>query len=327
MKEFSNSLSKVNRLIEAVHERIIAGCLSAGDNLPSINEMSREFGVSRDTVFKAYSELKKRGVIDSTPMKGYYVKDKVHHVLLLLDTYSPFKEILYRNLVENLRDLEYRVDVLFHQYNERLFRTIIRDSAGHYSYYLVMNFSNDRFSEELKAIPADKLLLLDFGNFDKGNYSYLCQDFNQAFYDCLVEADECFAKYGKVVLFFPKELMHPASAIDYFVKYCNGRKFEYEVLHRGVEEKDISKGCAYICLKQPDLVDLVRGCERLNYRVGEEVGILVYNDMPVLEIIEGGITSVSVDFAVMGQKAADFIKSGERIQKVLPTRLILRNSL
>lgn len=303
------------------------GRLIVGDNIPSINEMSKESGVSRDTVFKAYSELKQRGVIDSTSTKGYFVKEKLYNVLLLLDTYSPFKETLYRNLTENLGNNDYKVDVLFHQYNERLFKMILRESIGRYSYYLVMNFSNDHFSEELKAIPTDKLLLLDFGNFDKGDFSYLCQDFNQAFYNCLTAADERLSRYRKIILFFPKELMHPASSLDYFVRYCTDRKSDFEVIHRDPTEKDIRAGSAYICLKQQDLVNVVRACNRYNYKVGEDIGILMYNDMPVLEIIKKGISSISIDFAQMGEKAAGFIKSQQKIQEYLPTRLVLRNSL
>lgn len=327
VKKFSNSISKVNQIIDSVSEQIIDGRLVVGDDLPSINEMSKRLGVSRDTVFKAYTELKQRGLIDSTSTKGYFVKEKIYNVLLLLDTYSPFKETLFRSFTENLEANDYKVDVLFHQYNERLFKTILRDSIGRYSYYLIMNFSNDRFSEELNAIPEDKLLLLDFGNFEKGNFSYICQDFNQAFYDCLAAADERFRGYRKVILFFPKELMHPASAIDYFVRYCTDRKFDYEVIHHPPTEKDIRAGYAYICLKQQDLVTIVRSCNQHNYKVGTDIGILIYNDMPVLEIIKKGISSISIDFAEMGKKAAQFIKSQKKIQEFLPTRLVLRNSL
>lgn len=327
VKKFSNSISKVNQIIDSINERINTGSLSVGDDLPSINEMSKRLGVSRDTVFKAYTELKQRGLIDSTSTKGYFVKEKFYNVLLLLDTYSPFKETLFRNFTDHLEGNDYKVDVLFHQYNERLFKTILRDSIGRYSYYLIMNFSNDRFSEELNAIPADKLLLLDFGNFEKGNFSYICQDFNQSFYDCLAKADEQFSRYRKIILFFPKELMHPASAIDYFVRYCNDRKFEFEVIHQDPGEKDIQAGYAYICLKQQDLVSVIRLCNRYNYKVGKDIGILIYNDMPVLEIIKKGISSISIDFAEMGRKAAEFIKSQQKIQEFLPTRLVLRNSL
>lgn len=327
VKKFSNSISKVNQIIDSVHAGIIEGKLAVGDDLPSINEMSKQWGVSRDTVFKAYTELKQRGSIASTSTKGYFVREQISNILLLLDTYTPFKETLFRSFTENLPADGYKVDILFHQYNERLFKTILRDSIGRYSYYLIMNFSNDRFSEELNAIAADKLLLLDFGNFDKGDFSYLCQDFNQAFYDCLAEADERFRRYRKIVLFFPKELMHPASAIDYFVRYCKDRRFDFEVIHRDPAETDIRSGQAYICLKQQDLVRVVRMCNRYHYKVGEDIGILMYNDMPVLEIIKKGISSISVDFAEMGQKAAAFIQKKQKIQEFLPTRLVLRNSL
>ncbi len=327
VKKFSNSVSKVNQIIDLVSEQITDGRLSIGDDLPSINETSKQLGVSRDTVFKAYTELKQRGLIESTSTKGYFVKEKLYNILLLLDTYTPFKETLFRNFTQNLGNNDYKVDVLFHQYNERLFKTILRDSIGRYSYYLIMNFSNDCFSEELNEIPKDKLLLLDFGNFEKGDFSYICQDFNQSFYDCLAKADDRFRKYRKIILFFPKELMHPASAIDYFARYCTDRKFDYEVIHRDPTEKDIQIGYAYICLKQHDLVSVVRACNRCHYKVGEDIGLLVYNDMPVLEIIQKGISSISIDFAEMGQKAAGFIKSHQKIQEFLPTRLVLRNSL
>lgn len=324
---FSNSVSKVNTLIEVVNKMLIDGNLSEGDDLPSINEMSRQYGVSRDTVFKAYRELKQRGVIDATATKGYFVKGKLNHVLLLLDTYSSFKELLYTSLVDNLKDRTYKVDVLFHQYSERLFRTIIHDSLGRYSYYLVMNFRNDHFSPELGAIPEDKLLLLDFGNFDKGGLSYICQDFNQAFYDCLTEAKERLARYRKVVFFFPKKAMHPESAQGEVKRFCADSGMECEVVNREPRPEDIMPGAAYICITQLDLVKIVKVCNERGYQVGEDVGILVYNDMPVLEVIKKGISSVSIDFGRMGERAAEFIRSHERMQEYLPTRLILRNSL
>ena len=91
VKKFSNSVSKVNQIIDLVSEQITDGRLSIGDDLPSINETSKQLGVSRDTVFKAYTELKQRGLIESTSTKGYFVKEKLYNILLLLDTYTPFK--------------------------------------------------------------------------------------------------------------------------------------------------------------------------------------------------------------------------------------------
>ena len=44
--------------------------------LPSVNQIMNECQLSRDTVFKAYAELKKRGVVESVPNRGYFVYQK-----------------------------------------------------------------------------------------------------------------------------------------------------------------------------------------------------------------------------------------------------------
>ena len=112
--------------------------------MPSINQLSAQYGVSRDTVFKAFLDLRERGLIDSTPGKGYYVTSQVTNVLLLLDQYTPFKEALYNSFVRHL-PINYKVDLLFHQYNERLFNTILRESltAGGRGSFLFPNTLNN----------------------------------------------------------------------------------------------------------------------------------------------------------------------------------------
>ena len=184
--KFTHSTSKFKSLADGISLSIMQGELRTGDNLLSINEAKIYYKVSRDTVFKAYNELKRRRLIDSTPTKGYFVTGEVNHILLLLDTYSSFKQNLYHRFVADLPE-NYKVDLIFHQYYERLFETIVRESIGKYSMYVIMNFSNEQFSDTLKLIPSNKLLLLDFGNFEKSEYSYICQDFNESFFNCLNE--------------------------------------------------------------------------------------------------------------------------------------------
>lgn len=184
-KTFGQQSSKVTQLADTLSQAISMKKFREGDSLPSINQLSAEYGVSRDTVFKAFLDLRERGLIDSTPGKGYYVTSQVTNVLLLLDQYTPFKEALYNSFVKHL-PINYKVDLLFHQYNERLFNTIIRESVGKYNKYIVMNFDNEKFSMVLNKIHPTKLLLLDFGKFEKEKYSYICQDFDEAFYQALL---------------------------------------------------------------------------------------------------------------------------------------------
>lgn len=302
------------------------GDLKVGDNLKSINEASAHYNVSRDTVFKAYNELKRRGVIDSNPTKGYFVTGEVNHVLLLLDTYSSFKQNLYHRFAANLPE-NYKVDLIFHQYNEQLFETIVRESIGKYSMYVVMNFSNDHFSETLKSIPANKLLLLDFGNFEKSEYSYICQNFNESFYNCLNEGLDLLKKYSKLTFVFPEELCHPVSSIENFKKFCIDHQFEYEIQRKESDWKGVEAGTAYLCILSEDLVKIIKDADAAGLEIGTDIGLISYNDEAVLEVIKNGISSISVDFGLMGEKAALFVRTKHPVQEYLPTRLILRNSL
>jgi DNA-binding transcriptional regulator YhcF (GntR family) len=324
--KFTHSTSKFKSLADGISLSIMQGELRTGDNLLSINEAKIYYKVSRDTVFKAYNELKRRRLIDSTPTKGYFVTGEVNHILLLLDTYSSFKQNLYQRFVADLPE-NYKVDLIFHQYNERLFETIVRESIGKYSMYVIMNFSNEQFSDTLKLIPSNKLLLLDFGNFEKSEYSYICQDFNESFYNCLNDGIESLKLYKKLIFIFPEEICHPVSAIEYFIKFCLTQNFEYEVLRKESDWKGVERGTAYICILLEDLVKIIKAADSVGYIVGSDIGLIAYNDESILEVIKNGISSISIDFGLMGEKAARFITGKQTIQEYLPTELIVRNSI
>lgn len=324
--DFSHSRSKNKALADAVSAAIMHGELRVGDNLPSINEASAEFGVSRDTVFKAYKELKRRGLIDSNPQKGYFVRGEVHHVLLLLDNYSPFKQQLYKRFRSYLPD-NYKVDLIFHQYNQHLFETIIRESMGRYSMYAVMNFSNKQFSEVLKLIPNDKLLLLDFGGFEKSGYAFLCQDFDQALYDSLQSFRDALHKYHKMVLVFPEDNCHPVSAIDFFKRFAQDENFDCEIVRNPKQWKGVERGAFYLCIETDDLVRTIHEADRHGFELGKDIGLMAYNDDPILDVIKNGITSIGIDFGLLGEKAAEFILKRKLVQEYLPTSIRRRKSV
>ena len=64
---------KYIQIIEAVTNAIKQGKLKKGDAVFSINELSDEFLLSRDTVQKAYNLLRKKGVITAVKGKGFYI--------------------------------------------------------------------------------------------------------------------------------------------------------------------------------------------------------------------------------------------------------------
>ena len=60
---------------------------------------------------------------------------------------------------------------------------------------------------------------------------------------------------------------------------------------------------------------------------GEDFGLIAYNETPAYEVIDVGITSLSIDWDSMGMKAAEFVIDGEPIQECLPTDVRIRNSV
>ena len=299
---FGQQASKVTQLADALSQAISRKEFLEGDSLPSINQLSAQYGVSRDTVFKAFLDLRERGLIDSTPGKGYYVTSQVTNVLLLLDQYTPFKEALYNSFVRHL-PINYKVDLLFHQYNERLFNTILRESIGKYNKYIVMNFDNEKFSTVLNKINPSRLLLLDFGKFEKEKYSYICQDFDDSFYQALNLLKERLRNYHQLVFLFLCEIQED------------------------IENLIVRKRVAYIAIKQQDVVKVVKQGRLEGLKCGKDFGLLAYNDIPSYEVIDEGITSLSIDWEMMGNEAANFVLNNVPVQKFLPTEVRLRKSL
>ena len=322
---FGQQASKVTQLADALSQAISRKEFLEGDSLPSINQLSAQYGVSRDTVFKAFLDLRERGLIDSTPGKGYYVTSQVTNVLLLLDQYTPFKEALYNSFVKRL-PINYKVDLLFHQYNERLFNTIIRESVGKYNKYIVMNFDNEKFSTALNKINPARLLLLDFGKFEKSKYFYICQDFDESFYQALLTLEDKMHKYRQIVFLFSKGLKHPQSSKEYFIRFCEEQGFSYEI-QEDIENLVVQKGAAYIAIKQQDVVKVVKQGRLEGLKCGKDFGLLAYNDIPSYEVIDEGITSLTIDWEMMGNEAANFVLNDASVQKYLPTGVRLRKSL
>ena len=53
-----------------IHEEV----LSIGERLPSVRVLSEEKGISMGTAFQAYYHLEGKGLIESRPKSGYYVR-------------------------------------------------------------------------------------------------------------------------------------------------------------------------------------------------------------------------------------------------------------
>src|SRR3954468_8169738 len=105
--EFS-ATPKYQQLANCIIKAIETQKLQLDDVLPSINELSFEFEISRDTAEKGYRYLKKTGIIGSVPGKGYYIKstdiNRTTRIFLMFNKLSPHKKIIYDAFVATLSD-------------------------------------------------------------------------------------------------------------------------------------------------------------------------------------------------------------------------------
>lgn len=69
------------QLVDQVEKFILTGILSEGDKIPSVRSLSMELSVNPNTIQKAFSELDRRGLINSVPGKGCFVSDNAKKVL------------------------------------------------------------------------------------------------------------------------------------------------------------------------------------------------------------------------------------------------------
>jgi DNA-binding transcriptional MocR family regulator len=62
------------QVAEGLEKMISEDLLKIGDKLPSVRLLSEEYGISMGTAFQAYYHLEGKGLIESRPKSGYYVR-------------------------------------------------------------------------------------------------------------------------------------------------------------------------------------------------------------------------------------------------------------
>ena len=71
---FNTDDHKYMQVAGGLEKMIAEDVLRIGDKLPSVRMLSEEYGISMGTAFQAYYHLEGRGLIESRPKSGYYVR-------------------------------------------------------------------------------------------------------------------------------------------------------------------------------------------------------------------------------------------------------------
>jgi DNA-binding transcriptional regulator YhcF (GntR family) len=323
-------ISKYQQIVDELTLLIESGSLAVGDKVPSIEQISKFNQVAKETVVKAYRHLKARGIIDSSQKKGFYVltnnTQKKWRVLVLFNILSPSKELIFKAILKAFKE-KMHVDLMFHNNNLEMFENIIRSKATAYHYFIVMPHFSQASEEILKVIPPEKLYILDrpLQGHIKGASS-VHQDFRQDVYEALNSQKKAITKYKKLVVIFPKERNLPKGIIEGIKSFTKENNLAVSVVE-SANVKQLEKGTLFITTVDDALIELIELQQNANLKLGKDIGIISYNDNPLKRILSGGITTISSDFAKMGNTVAELIINKE--QKIIHNtfNLIKRKSL
>ncbi len=323
-----SSVPKYKQIVHSIEFAITENRLKKNDKLPSVNKVSLEHTVSRDTVLLAYDELKKRGIIYAILGKGYYVKSVEfsfeQRYFLLFDELNSFKEDLYNSFMKALEN-KAQVDIYFHHFNMEMFKKLIHESNGNYSKYIIMPSNLEGIMESIKLLPKDDVYILDQTHENLKDYPSVYQNFTKDMYKSLTFGIEKIKNYNHLILIFPGE-KEPIGMVDGFITFCLEFKINHSVISE-FRENIIVKGEVYIIPNDRDLVQVIEQSKEQNLTLGKDFGIISYNDTPLKKVVENGITTISTDFQKMGTTLAQMVLTQQKNKIENDCHLIIRNSL
>ena len=325
---------KYLQIVHSVTKAIRQGQYKKGDRIFSINELSNECLLSRDTVQKAYDMLEQDKIIEAVRGKGFYISRTnivvPYRVLLVFNKLSTHKKTIYDSFVHTLGN-KATVELKIHHASSRLFDDIIETSLGCYDYYVVMPHfceQTEQTYNSIHKIPQEQLILLD-KDLPTGNriHKAVYQDFEHDISEALGSAVEMLRKYRKLIYVHSKLLPHPVEIIRGFRKFCLQYDFEYCIKPEMNLNEKLQPGEAYIVAEDTDLVRLIKNCRTAKLKVGKDIGIISYNETPLKEILLDGISVISTDHSKMGEAAARLILENREEKIRNPFSLIMRKSL
>lgn len=328
----SNSLGtpKYVQISNSIIDLINNGALEKGEKLPSINEICSEHHLARETVVKAFSNLREKGLITSVHGKGFYVSSTdtktANRVFVLFDTFTSYKETLYSGMKETFSK-DTVLDIYFHHFNFRILKSLIASHIGDYTSYVILPMNHKKIADALAPIPHEKLYLLDIKpDYLKRDFVGIYQDFENDVKETFTSILHLIKKYNSITLVFRNTITDLPKPLEKgFIDFC----LKHNIPHRVIYEKvgsDIKAGESYIVIDDEDLVKIVETANKKKLEFGKDIGIISYNDTPLKKVINNGISVISTDFHAMGVGIAEMITSSKNFIKRNKSTFVNRRS-
>lgn len=326
-----DKLPKVAQIVQGIVRDIEKGLLKKNDRLLSITDFSKKHKIARDTVERAYKRLKEEGYVISVPGKGNYIdeiKSSSIKILMIVNKLSSYKKDVYEAFTRTL-GRKAKVDLQVHHYDPKMLREILDGAKGKYHYYVIMphffsHVEEKEFADILTGVPSHELVLLDKNvSLDFKGYIAVYQDFRKDIYDALSSASDLAVKYDSITIIFPEHSNHPTEITDGIQQFCIEHNKQFAIVS-DVNHMKLIKKHVYVTLTDSDLASLIKSVRVTGLAIGEEVGIISFNETALKELLD--ITVITTDFEAMGETTARLILNKEFVHVHNPFKLIKRQS-
>ena len=330
--EFS-ATPKYQQLVNSVLNAIKHGILVKGDPLPSINELSFHYEISKVTIEKGYNKLRKMGILEAFHGKGYFIANtdvsQDLKIFLMFNKLSAHKKIIYDSFVETLGE-KAAIDFYIYNNDYGIFKKLLSQQKTGYTHYVIIPHFTEKsegYQVLIDEIPKEKLIIVGKKiEGITGNFGAVYENFEDDIYNALSEALEFLSKYHTLKLIFPESSYFPKEIIKGFENFCYSYAFNFKIVH-DLDIEEINEGEVYINLKEEDLFKLLDKIITLKLSLGEQVGVISYNETPFKKFIMNGLTTISTDFEKMGKSAAQLVLNSSKEHIENPFELVLRGSL
>lgn len=324
---------KYLQLINSILQGIQSGQIKKNDLLPSINEFSCALETARSTIERAYNELKKMGLAKSVAGKGFFIVHTCFHrpvkVLLLFNTLSIHKKIIYDSFAARLGS-EAAIDFYIYNNDFNIFKNLLLEKADNYAKCVIVPHFNENRElgyQMINTLPKEKLILMDkLAEGVEGKFAAVYENFEHDIFSALEQLRERLSKYHIIKIIFPQNTYYSKKILLGFLKFCHQYSFKHDILNC-LHHEQIEEGAVYINLLEDDLVILIEKIMEGNFKVGQNVGVISYNETPLKKVILNGITTISTDFEMMGRKTADLVLNNAMDRVQIPFKVTVRNSL
>jgi len=334
-------IPKYKQIVDSIIHNISIGNFKMEQKIPSINGLSEELYLSRDTVEKAYSVLKEQNIIVSIRGKGFYISrtkliNKLN-ILFLINKLSWYKMDTYYSFLNSIGPNSY-VDLQIYHCDESLFLNLINKHKKRYDYYVIMPHFKTKNSEytsttvaatqAINKIPKSKLIILDNKQIPiEDNIITVYEDYEKDIYNALKKGFKKISQYKKIILIYPEKAVYPypKRIKRGFMRFCAKYNLDFDILDRVYDDMVLFKKDLFITIEEDDLISLLEQIRQKEFILGNDIGVISYNDTPLKALL--GITVITTNFKIMGEVTSRMILNKEKGTCKVPFSFIDRESV